>query len=637
MADETQDNGETLAEMTEDALRALAEQLRTEAAAHAGAAAGEGDAEATAAVVGAAEKYQEVLAELGGREQARREDQERAARAAEILNQPLPGEVVEDAPAEGEAAPEAVAAAADATVTLTDDTPTVPVVPSPEAVALAVAPPDPAQVPATPEAPVADNTPDDGLDLSNIAQPVATMAQLAGEDSVGAVLTLESGLSPNGREWARPNRLRMNARRAEAGSLIEFTDLGQTDQSERGNAINGRRLAESIAEKYDAVKRFGVTPGAPPIKMASAQANHELKLGGDPILNARMLQEYAQEFAHDVALVASGGNCAIPVNNYDVFNAAVEQSPVEGFLRGMGAERGGMRYLAAPDWVASQAGVAVTTDEQDALGYSNQDPAGPTPPKVCYQAECPTELECIVDAVSACAGFGNLTYRTAPELVQVLLDQLAVAHAQAKEITYLDGIEAGSTAVTTIAESYSAVRSSVLSIDNAVWAYKKRNHIARNASIDVLAPDTMIPLLKADAVADLHLGMDFLSVDQETLAAQLFETMNINVEFYYDYSTAQGATSAMQESQGAGHLHNLPTDFRLYAYAPGTWIRLDGGVLNVGLVRDSILNSQNNLQLFSEEWTQVCKVGFESIALDLTLCPSGVGPEPTADVRACAS
>jgi hypothetical protein len=40
--------------------------------------------------------------------------------------------------------------------------------------------------------------------------------------------------------------------------------------------------------------------------------------------------------------------------------------------------------------------------------------------------------------------------------------------------------------------------------------------------------------------------------------------------------------------------------------------------------------------MFSEEWVQVCKVGIESVRLDIDLCPSGVGPDPVTGL-ACDS
>jgi hypothetical protein len=504
-------------------------------------------------------------------------------------------------------------------------------------------------------------TASDGIDLSGAnlepAAAAAALATVAGGDSptlptqpAPTTYGAFDGLYTTGRNWAVPNRLRPRRTvEASTASPVPFTDLGSLDINQKGEMFDGKHaLAEAIAEKFDQVKGLDLLPvGMGKLKMARATAPDMINpLTGEPgrvsksvdsITNMAILQAAGRQFQSDLmAVAASGGNCAIPTNIYDVFNAATVQNPVEGFLRAVSADRGGIRYLSAPNWADAQAGVQVTTDAEDADGYSNQTPPGPTTPKVCVHFDCPEELECIVDAVSACAEFGNLSYRTATELVEVLLDQLAVAHAQAKEITYLDAIQAGSTAVTGDSDDYGANRSIVWSLGNAVWAYRKRNHIGRSMPIDVLLPDTVIPILKADAVADLHLGMDFLGVDQETLAAELLNSMNVNVEFYYDYSSTYGPSNAMQNAQGPGNIGNWPVAFEGYIYAPGTWVRLDGGILDVGIVRDSTLNSQNNLQIFSEEWVQACKLGYESVAFTFDLCPSGVGPDPTT-ARPCSS
>lgn len=506
----------------------------------------------------------------------------------------------------------------------------------------------------TQEATLSTETPTDDtpIDLSNLPDPAAAMSAATGDlapQPGGGTMTLTAQPVGVERLWAQPRTLRPLSRQAEftTAEPVRFADMGMNDPTAKDAQISDKTaLAKMIGTKFDQVKRMELArPGQGKIYMAHADAPPLIneatgmpeRLGGDPIANMDMLQGNQRRFQSELmAVAASGGNCAIPMNNYDVFNAATVQSPVEAFLRAINADRGGMRYLSAPNWADAQAGVQVTTDAEDAAGYTNQTPPGPTTPKVCVHFDCPEELECIVDAVSACAEFGNLSYRTATELVVVLLDQLAVAHAQAKEITYLDAIQAGSTAVTGDVDGYGANRSIVWSLGNAAWAYRKRNHIGRSMPIDVLLPDTVIPILKADAVADLHLGMEFLGVDQETLSAQLMDSMNLNVEFYYDYSTSYGAVNAMQNAQGPGNIGNWPISFEGYIYAPGTWVRLDGGTLDVGLVRDSTLNSQNNLQLFSEEWVQACKVGYESVAFTFALCPSGEGPDPVTG-RPCTS
>lgn len=479
-------------------------------------------------------------------------------------------------------------------------------------------PHDPAKgrVPSEPEADLAESieeaaVADDTNTPESVADPVAALSNAR-----------PTALAPARRE-SGPRR-----------QLATFQDTGVVSANTKGSEIDRRRLAELMCLKHAQFSRSGSGAGYDPIILAHAVTEfgtHEM-LGSGHEENLSVIDRVV----HDArGLVASGGNCAPLTPNYDVFNIAEPMSPVEGALPTVGAPRGGVRYITPPAWSEAQAGVRFTTEEEDAAGYTNEDPAGTTAPKPCVHLECSPIVECQVDVVSQCVTFGNLQYRTFPEQVEVFLDHLAVAFAQAKEINYLDAIEAGSTAVTST-PPYGAIRGAVFSLALAGHAYRKRNRMPTNAVLELLAPDTMIPFLKVDMVNDLNLGLNFLNADAEQVAAELLRTLGINVTWYYDYSTNYGSTRAMQAAQAAAGLNPWPSLFRTYLYATGTWVRLDGGTLDVGIVRDSTLNSQNNLQMFSEEWTQVCKVGIESVRLDLTLCPSGEGPTPVTAL-VCAS
>lgn len=613
MPDAIPEMPEDLSALSDAELQQLIEQVRGQAAAVVDEAMSQGTGlegmpqEAHDLVKACAEIGAAVSAEIEGRNAAKSEDAARTQQALEILGV-TPGaqegdDNTDESPVEEPAQaasvpPETLAVQSPITTaaTIPVDTAAQPV-PSPET--------------APQEATLADEIipPADELDLSNIADPVSALATI---NDTGTALQPVPFTVP-----AQPNRMSVRTRMRQPGSLIQFQDRGTLDLSTKDRKLDKHELAKTIAEKYEQLRRQPLNGN---VIVATAVAEQVgPKMGVDAHGNSAILRQSSRE----MAVAASGGNCAIPTNNYDVFNAAEEQAPVDGFLRSINADRGGVRYLSAPDWADAQGGITIV-------------PSGDDTSKVCIHFPCPTELECVVDAVAACAEFDNLNFRASTELVEVLLDQLAVAQAQSKEIMFLDAIESGSTAVTGDVTEYGAIRALVWNLGNATHAYRKRNHISPNMPIDVLAPDTLVPILYADAVADHALGMNALNLNKDTLAAELFSSLNLNVEFYYDYSTDYGSINAMQNAQGPGSIGNFPTDFRFYFWAPGTWSKLDAGILNLGIVRDSTLNAVNNLQIFSEEWVQPCKFGAESMALDVTLCPSGVGPE-AGTALACAS
>jgi hypothetical protein len=395
--------------------------------------------------------------------------------------------------------------------------------------------------------------------------------------------------------------------------------------------IDRRALAEIICAKHAQMSKLGGSP-FDPIVLAS----HRVEFPEGQMLVSGERENYdilrsAGKKAE--ALVASGGNCAPLSPSYDFFRLAEVISPVEDCFPTVGAPRGGIRFIVPPgyrDDVTS--GVRVTTEAEDAAGYI---PDGSTQPKPCTRVECPDVEDCQVDVVSKCVTFGNLSYRVFPEQVEDFLARLDAYFVETKERYYLDILEAGSTAVN-ITPPYGATRGLTYALGLAAHAYRKRNHMPTNAVLDVLAPDTLVPFIKVDMVNDHALGLGFLGAEAEAVAAELFDQFRLNVCWYYDNTTADGEASQLKQPQLAGPLNPWPTTYGIYLFAPDTWVRLDLGVLDVGIVRDSTLNSTNDLQIFSEQWIKLCKVGIESVRLDVTLCPDGGGPEPHP-LLVCAS
>lgn len=595
---------EDLTNLTEEDLNGLATRIQQAAEGMRDAAAS--DDAALAALETLAAQYQAVVDEMAAREEQAMARQERVQSALSKIGGSAPtdeeSETVEDDGEEMAAATteETVATPVEAVETATED-----------GAELATIPHDTAggRVPSAPEAELADENieeaavaDDDSTSTEGVADPVAALSTAR-----------PSALAPA--------RVDTGERRATA----MFADSGIVNANDKGSVIDRRRLAELISAKHHQIARMSSNVSYEPIILATART----EFGADEVLGSgheENLSVIKRMTDRGRALVASGGNCAPLTPSYDVFNIAEPMSPIEAALPTIGAPRGGVRYITPPSWTDTQAGVRWTTMAEDEAGYTNQDPAGTTAPKPCVHLECSEIIECEVDAISQCVTFGNLQYRTFPEQVEVFLDHLAVAFAQAKEIQYLDTIQAGSTAVTST-PPYGATRGSVYSLALAAHAYRKRNRMPATATLDLLAPDTLVPFLRTDMVNDFALGMNFITADAQQVANELLAALNINVTWYYDYATTYSATNALQQAQGAGGLNPWPTVYRTYLFSPGTWVRLDGGTLDVGIVRDSTLNSQNDLQMFSEEWAQVCKVGIESIRLDLTLCNDGTGPE----------
>jgi hypothetical protein len=85
----------------------------------------------------------------------------------------------------------------------------------------------------------------------------------------------------------------------------------------------------------------------------------------------------------------------------------------------------------------------------------------------------------------------------------------------------------------------------------------------------------------------------------------------------------------------AGVLGSYPTTFRAAVYPEGEWVYLENGVVDLGLVRDSQLNSVNDYQIWMEEFNGLCRVGgIESLSVEFDLCANGTYA-PADALRAC--
>lgn len=617
---------EELAPLSEEDLSALATEIR-EAAEELGADAANDD-EALIAIEALVADFNRIDEELSSREAAKTA---RADRAAAALGA-LAGDTVTDevAPVEGEADEVAPLAAQ------VEDAETLAVEAPAEAAVVVEAPAEAvvAEVPAETvvvEAPVealAVETPVEASIEAPVEAPAATTVATS-EDAVSesistsTVAALDADL---------PDAMTVRSDDAKGAGLTASNAVSGLNE---GATMSTAALAKAIVDKRVGFGRASAGTHER-IVLASSVVNYGHQVGGSEEANFQVLEDVRKEWAAsrkaETSLVASGGVCAPLEPSYDFFRLAEPLNPVEGSLPVVAAPRGGIRFITPPDYRDASGGVRVTTEAEDADGYTTQDPAGGTEPKPCVSVVCPPVEECRVDAVSQCVTFGNLNYRVFPEQVEAFLADLAVIFTQVKEVFYLDAIDAASTAVT-FAPAYSAARGITYTLLAAGANYRRRHHMSADATLTLHLPSWVTEFLKVDLVNDHSLGLNFLGAS-DAQVAQVFAGFNLDVNFYYDSAT--GAGQAFAGAQGAGALNEFPSSVVAYLYAPGTFVRLNAGTLDLGVVRDSVLNGTNDLQIFSEEWIQVCQVGLESLRLEIALCPDGTAPEPVVPLDCAA-
>jgi hypothetical protein len=311
---------------------------------------------------------------------------------------------------------------------------------------------------------------------------------------------------------------------------------------------------------------------------------------------------------------------------YDLMNIATTARPVRDALAGFIASRGGLRFAAVPTLVdvgveGSDAAVGIRTAAQDAAG-------GTTAEKSCQVVACPEFEEALLSMIYHCVQFGNLNSRAWPEQIAQFNDLVMAMHARVAEQALLDGIASYSTAVTS-AKVYGATSSLLYTILRAAAGMRSRHRMDPNARLRVLMPAWTADLLVADLVNSQFIRFEY-SVDG---VKDLLSTLaRVTISFYLDTPTGEGQVFG---AQGTGAILDFPDTVVWYIYPEGSFLFLDGGTLELGIVRDSILNNTNDYRIFGESFEQVAFVGPESLEVESTVCPTGE-TGPTATALSCA-
>jgi hypothetical protein len=126
--------------------------------------------------------------------------------------------------------------------------------------------------------------------------------------------------------------------------------------------------------------------------------------------------------------------------------------------------------------------------------------------------------------------------------------------------------------------------------------------------------------------ADLALSMPgdgLLSVSKSEIDGYL-ANINVDVVSILDNTTPGTLANSLNMYQaGSAALNEFPDTFKWFLFAEGTFLFLDGGTLDLGIIRDSGLVGTNDYKMFIETFEAIAKVGIESLAITSTINVNG--------------
>jgi len=308
------------------------------------------------------------------------------------------------------------------------------------------------------------------------------------------------------------------------------------------------------------------------------------------------------------ALVASGGHAAPFEVKYDIYAiGSTNVRPVRDALPKFQADRGGIRFVTPPSFAADtyNTAVGIWTAATDTLPYANV--------KTSYNVVAAAEQTVSTDAVTLQLQFGNLMTRAYPELIARHNELALVQHAREAEDNLLSKIGNASTAVTTTS-LIGFGRDFLVQIRRAATAYRSRHRIDPKTNLKAIIPSWVYSAMAADLTLAMP-GDGTLSVSESEINGYL---ANVNVTLT---PTLDGTVFG---SQSTAPLLEFPDSFVWYLFAEGSFLFLDGGTLDLGIIRDSTLVGTNDYKMFIETFENVAFVGIEALKITSTINVNGV-------------
>jgi len=320
-------------------------------------------------------------------------------------------------------------------------------------------------------------------------------------------------------------------------------------------------------------------------------------------------------------LTASGGVCG-PVNvDYSVLTYAVADRPVRDALPAFSADRGGVRSTTPAQLSAASGAVGLWTAATDA------DPAGTTKPRL--SVICGAEQVVLVDALPLRMLVGNLQARFYPEQVQEWFTLALANQARLAETTLLSKISAKSTPVST-GQLLGTTRDLLGTVDQAVAAFRYRQRVPRTIRLRAILPEFAKDMLRADLARTAFQDTNPLAVSDAEIDGW-FSARGVVVTWTMDSLPAQASSPGVigYPVQGFGTqpanaaLLDWPHTINWFLWPEGTFQFLDGGMLDIGVVRDSLLNATNDYEVFLESFEGLLFRGIEAYQLMSNVRPNG--------------
>lgn len=406
------------------------------------------------------------------------------------------------------------------------------------------------------------------------------------------------------------------------GDLMESRARSMADQGGRyakrrpGDPYGGVQVASIANDWIDSDAVFSDSTGA-----AAVQAYID-KVNGN---------RTASRFE---TMVAAGGWCAPSENRYDFFNIACEGGMID--LPTFGVTRGGINFPASPSladtfspalpWYTAFSNATVPwlwTEGDDIAAVTG------STDKPCIRVPCSEMTNVRLECYGICLTAGNLADNAWPESTRNFLRLLMAAHFHASNARYIAQIvtAAGTVITGCTAAGAGAAAPLLATAELGAWDYRTKFGMCDTDVLEWVLPSWAKGVARADLAKRTGVS-DFMCVTDAQIGAW-FDCRNLRVQFVDDFQVR-----AAGQPGAATAITQYPSFVQGLLYAAGTVARGNGMSLDLGVVRDSTLNAEND---FTAAWMEECHLiaqfGHEVRNYQINICPDGT--TGAADLTSC--
>lgn len=382
----------------------------------------------------------------------------------------------------------------------------------------------------------------------------------------------------------------------------------------RNGVIDGvRELARFMSDRARMMPVTRDNPNYVPVAYLKREFRYRLGLDSTP----EEINEVLTAATDVDALVAAGGWCAPSEISYDFFNIVCEDGLLD--LPSVGVlNRGGLRFPTSPtiaDIFADPNVLWSWTEAQDEAASGGTG----TDRKTCAVVDCATFEEVRAACDGLCVTASNLTDFAYPELVENFIRLVMAGRAHRTNQLIIDQLVAASTAVDMSLTDESVTAALMNSIELQAFDYRERFRMCDGAILEVVLPRWARGAIRAD-LANRN-GLALYNVT-DAMIADWFDVRGIRVQYVADW---QSGFTGEPIGAPAVNATTWPSTVDYLIYAPGTFVRGQGLQLDLGVVRDSVLNETNDhTAAWMEDCYAIAQLGHESRIVTTNVCTAGV-------------